>query len=281
MRKRRRTMKKITRKVFALFVAVAMAFGLCACAATIPSADAVQAQAQKTGDEVVTYTIGIYNYLSDKSTDTVVENLRKQLEAIGEQNNIRFEVIYEFCNADPEVLDQVVAKYINDEVDLMIGIATPAVKSFEILTSGVNFPVIFAALSDPQGAGLVKPGVENADIMGVINYIDMNAAMNLFHDTTPNAEMIEKAVSDFVLSGTIEKFGNDFANLGISTANMTKSILVDGNNPANMPLISFENGNVTISPELGELLGVDSNEVGVALEPLFNMIGSFEFHIDM
>lgn len=271
-------MKKITKKVFALFLTAALATGLCACAATMPSAEQVQqvqAQAQKTGEEVATYTIGIYNYLSDKTIDTVVENIRKQLEAIGEANNVRFEVVYEYCNADPEVLDQVVAKYIEDEVDLMIGVATPVAKSFEIMTEGMNIPVIFAALSDPQGAGIVKPGIENAGIMGVLNYIDMNAAMELFRETTPRAGQIEDAVNSFVLSGTIQNFGNDFVNLGIATANMTKSILIDGNNPANMPVITIENGNLTISPELGEMLGVDSKELGIALEPIMQQISAY------
>ena len=42
-------MKKITKKVFALFLTAALATGLCACAATMPSAEQVQqvqAQAQ-------------------------------------------------------------------------------------------------------------------------------------------------------------------------------------------------------------------------------------------
>ncbi|MBR6159675.1 MAG: hypothetical protein IKQ40_05175, partial [Lachnospiraceae bacterium] len=198
------------------------------------------------------------------------------LEAIGEENNVHFEVIYEMCNADPEVLDEVVAKYVNDEVDLMIGIATPVAKTFEIMTAQLDIPVLFAALSDPQGSGLVKPGVENADIIGALNYIDMNAAMELFRKTTPNAEGIEQAVNSFVLSGAIEQYGNDLANLGIATANMAKSILVDGNNPANLPLISIGEGVVTISPELGEILGVDSKEIGVALQPLVAQIGPFE-----
>ncbi len=257
-------MGKTIKKTLALFLTTALITGLCGCAAAVPTVNEVQKQAQQTGEEIVTYTIGIYNYFGDNSLDSIVESLRKQLESIGEQYNVNFEVVYEYCNADPEVLDQVVAKYITDEVDLMIGIATPVAKSFEIMAESVNTPVIFAALSNPEGSGLVKEGAADTDIISVLNYIDYNAVIDLVNDTTP-----------FVLTGTIEDYQNDLTALGIGAANMAKSILIDGNNPANIPIISISEGTITISPELSELIGVDKEDLEAALEPIIARLSGF------
>ncbi len=254
----------IIRRILASVLTLTLICGLCGCAATAPTVKEVQDQAQKTGEEIATYTIGVYNYFGDKSLDVVVENFRKQLEDIGEKNNVNFEVVYEYCDADPEVLDQVVAKYISDEVDLVVGVATPVAESFRILAEGINTPVIFAALSDPEGAGLVEEGAADANIIGVLDYIDLNAVLDLINNNTP-----------FVLKGSIEDYQTDFANLGIEAANMAKSILIDGNNPANIPVVSITDGNISISPELADLIGIDSKELEAALEPLVEKISSY------
>lgn len=268
-------MKKIMKKAAAVFLTAALATGLCACAGTVtvPSVGDVGTQAQKTGEEITTYTIGIYNYLNDKTVDTVVENIRKQLEALGEENNVHFDVIYEYCDADPEVLDQVVAGYVNKQVDLVIGVATPAAKTVEILTRGMNIPVIFAALSDPEGAGLVRSGISDADVTGALDYVDTNAVLNLIFTNTP-AETIDSVT--LAVNGAFENYGADYANLGIEAANMAKSILVDGNNPANVPVLSLENGTVDVSEQFCELFGFSRDEVKGAFESLIEGIGNFQ-----
>ena len=56
---------------------------------------------------------------------------------------------------------------------------------------------------------------------------------------------------------------------------MAKSILIDGNNPANIPVVSITDGNISISPELADLIGIDSKELEAALEPLVEKISSY------
>lgn len=54
------------------------------------------------------------------------------------------------------MLNQIIANFMADKVDLMIGVATPVAVAMQAATEGTDIPVVFAAVSDPVGAGLVE-----------------------------------------------------------------------------------------------------------------------------
>ena len=129
--------------------------------------------------EDATYTVGICNYVDDASLNQIVENIQATLSAIGEEKGVTFDVKYDNCNADANVMNQIVANFIADEVDLMVGVATPVAMTMQALTEGTDTPVVFAAVTDPVGAGLVEsleaPG---ANITGTSDYLDTTAVLD-------------------------------------------------------------------------------------------------------
>ena len=131
-------------------------------------------------DDSVSYKIGICNYVDDASLNQIYENIVSRLEELGKQNGVEFVIKYDNPNADANVMSQIIANFIADEVDLMVGIATPVAMNMQAATEDNQIPVVFAAVSDPEGAGLVdsnaKPG---ANITGTSDYLDTNAMMNL------------------------------------------------------------------------------------------------------
>ena len=80
---------------------------------------------------------------------------------------------------------------IADDVDLMIGVATPVAMRMQALTEDNEIPVVFSAVSDPVGAELVesldKPG---ANVTGTSDYLDADAIMNLIFANDPDAKKI-------------------------------------------------------------------------------------------
>lgn len=174
-------MKKLT----SLLLALCLMFALCACGAE-ESAPAAAADPNAT-----VYTVGICNYVDDASLNQIVENIEAQLAAIGEENGVVFEISYDNCNADATVLEQIIANFIADEVDLMVGIATPVAMSMQAATEDTGIPVVFSAVSDPLSAELVEsleaPG---ANITGTSDYLDTNAIMELIFAADPNADCI-------------------------------------------------------------------------------------------
>lgn len=183
-------MKKtnIIRKVIAGVLAAVMCLALAACGseAAAPAADTSADSQAKT-----TYTIGLCNYVDDASLNQIVDNIQTRLAEIGEEKGVEFNVLYDNCNADASVMEQIISDYLADKVDLMIGVATPVAMRMQTATEDSQTPVVFSAVSDPVGAGLVEsleaPG---ANVTGTSDYLDTDAIMNLIFALDPDAETI-------------------------------------------------------------------------------------------
>ena len=203
-------MKKInlTKKMVATALSVAMMLSLVACgnsaapaeaapaeekAETVAEAEAPEAseETSEASADVVTYKVGICNYVDDASLNQIVDNIQAQLAKLGEENNVVFEISYDNCNADATVLNQIIANFQADQVDLMIGVATPVAMAMQAATEGTDTPVVFSAVSDPEGAGLVESNAApGANLTGTSDYLDTNAIMNLIFAQNPDAKKI-------------------------------------------------------------------------------------------
>ncbi|MCR5399075.1 MAG: ABC transporter substrate-binding protein [Lachnospiraceae bacterium] len=156
---------------------------------TNTDAAAADTTADTAEDSGKVYKVGLCNYVADASLDQICDNIQATLDKIGTENGVKFEVQYDNCNADSNVLNQIVANFIADDVDLMIGVATPVAMSMQ--AAGSDIPIVFSAVTDPVGAGLVNsleaPG---ANITGTSDYLDTNAVMNLIFAADPDVKKI-------------------------------------------------------------------------------------------
>ena len=212
------------KKIVSLFMATALAASLSACAAQAPAPAApaeakeevkeeAKEEAAEATDEAAeaaqSYKIGICNYVDDASLNQIVDNIEKQLAAIEEAKGVDFEIEYDNCNADSNVLGQIIANFIADDVDLMVGVATPVAMSMQAATEDNQIPVVFAAVSDPIGAGLVADmAAPGANITGTSDALDTNAIMNLIFAENP----------DIAKVGLLYDVGQDSSTAAIAAA---------------------------------------------------------------
>lgn len=197
------------RNVFAMITAAAMTLSLAACsgqstasstssassdssssAASESSASSEKSTASEESSGV-SYTIGICNYVDDASLNQIVENINARLAEIESEQGITINVKYDNCNADANVMNQIIANFAADNVDLMVGVATPVAMAMQSATEDSKTPVVFAAVSDPVGAGLVasleEPG---SNVTGSSDNLDTNSVMNLIFAQNPDAKKI-------------------------------------------------------------------------------------------
>lgn len=170
------------KKIIAVISAIAIIFTFAACA-------------NKTDDsnksDLKTYKIGICNYVDDASLNQIVENIENQLKTAGEQYNVNFDVTVQNCNTDASVMNQIISNYISTPVDLMIGVATPVAVAMQAATEDNQIPVVFAAVSDPVGAGLVADdNAPGANVTGTSDYLNTDAIMDLIFANKPDTENI-------------------------------------------------------------------------------------------
>ena len=161
-------------------------------AASAPAAEEeAPAASSETDASGASYTIGICNYVDDASLNQIVENINARLAEIESEQGITINVKYDNCNADANVMNQIIANFAADNVDLMVGVATPVAMAMQSATEDSKTPVVFAAVSDPVGAGLVasleEPG---SNVTGSSDNLDTNSVMNLIFAQNPDAKKI-------------------------------------------------------------------------------------------
>ncbi|MCR5156133.1 MAG: ABC transporter substrate-binding protein [Butyrivibrio sp.] len=157
-------------------------------AASTGSAPAGDDQANAGGKE---YTIGICNYVDDASLNQIVDNIESELDSIAAKEGVKFNVKYDNCNADANVLNQIVANFQADKVDLMIGVATPVAMAMQGATDGQNIPVVFSAVSDPVATGLVASlDAPGSNITGTSDMLNTEAIMNMILAADPDIKKV-------------------------------------------------------------------------------------------
>lgn len=165
------------KKLISLVLALVFVFFLASCAAE--------------GDGGKTYKIGICNYVDDASLNQIVSNIEARLKELGDEAGVTFKVDYDNCNADANVMTQIIADFQAKGVDIMVGVATPVAMTMQTATEDSETPVVFAAVSDPVSAGLVEsleaPG---ANITGTSDYLDTAAILDLIFANDPDATKI-------------------------------------------------------------------------------------------
>ena len=353
--------KVMKKKLLSMVLAMTMVISLTACgsaaetstdtsAQTEESAEAAESATEEAATEASTeYVVGICNYVDDASLNQICDNIQNRLNEIGTEKGVKFTVNYDNCMADANVMEQIISDFIAEEVDLMVGVATPVAMAMQADTEDNQIPVIFSAVSDPLATGVVEsleaPG---ANVTGTSDFLDTTAVMNLIFAANPEADKIgllydlgqdasTTAIADakayldakgieyvertgttvdevslaadaliadevdaiftpsdntimqaeltiyekladagiphytgadsFALNGAFLGYGVDYANLGVETANMIAEVLLEGKEPATLPVKTFDNGTATVNTEVCEKLGFDYNTISETFAP--------------
>lgn len=192
-------MKKVISLAIAMMMVLAMFAGCgnSAPAATeAPAAAApvqTEAPAAPAEDDVaeVTFKVGLCNFVKDASLDQIVENVEAQLEAIGAEKGVKFEVLEDNCMADAATMEQIISNFIAEKVDLMIGVATPVAMRMQAMTEDNQIPVVFSAVSDPIATGLVESlDAPGANVTGTSDFLNTNALLDLIFAANPETAKV-------------------------------------------------------------------------------------------
>lgn len=170
-------MKKFVSLILCIILTV---LAVCSCTVTAEP---------KNSDAEKTFKVGICNFVDDASLNQIIENIQARLAEIGDEKNVKFDISVENCNMDSSLLQQIISEFTADEVDLMVGVATPVAMAMQ--SAVTDTPVVFAAVSDPVGAELVDsleaPG---ANITGTSDYLDTNSIFGLILAQNPDIKKV-------------------------------------------------------------------------------------------
>ena len=95
----------------------------------------------------------------------------------------------------------------------------------------------------------------------------MTAELSIY-ETLKDAKIPHFTGADsFALNGAFLGYGVDYANLGRETGSMVADILINGKNPAEVPVLTFDNGTATVNNEILEALGLTFEQVEELFAP--------------
>ena len=128
----------------------------------------------------------------------------------------------------------------------------------EYTGTNVSEVIMAAQAAASDGVDAVFTPTDNTIMTAELSIYETLAEAGIPHYT---------GADSFALNGAFLGYGVDYANLGVETANMIARILLDGADPAETPVMMFDNGTATINTETCEAIGFDLDAVSEAFAP--------------
>lgn len=133
-------------------------------------------------------TVAIATLMSHPSLDAIQENMKKELANQGyvEGRNIRY--LVRNANGQVQLAANIATELASQKIDIIVPITTPMAQA---VAKAVHVPIVFAAVTDPVGAGVVKSldkGEEN--ITGTSDAWPYEEQLKLIRQISPNAKRL-------------------------------------------------------------------------------------------
>lgn len=164
------------RTLAAAMTAAALALTGCASGSEDTAAD--------TSASAEAYTIGISQIVSHPALDAAVEGFQQGIADKG-LSNVTFDV--QNAQGDIATAASIAQKFADDDLDLILGVATPT--SQAVVKAVTDTPIVFTAVTDPVGAGLVDDAAApGANVTGVSDMLPMGPTLELIKRVVPDLE---------------------------------------------------------------------------------------------
>jgi putative tryptophan/tyrosine transport system substrate-binding protein len=115
--------------------------------------------------------------------------IRDALKAAGYEDGKNLEFVYENAKGDSDEATQIARRFAQSKPDVIVPISTPS--ALAVVRATIGTPVVFAAVTDPLGAKLVRDMHEPGGIVtGVSDLSPVRTHINLIEAITPGARTI-------------------------------------------------------------------------------------------
>ena len=133
--------------------------------------------------------IGVIQFTQFPVIDSIKKAVIQRMKQLGYIDGVNSEFEYRSADGDFEAANAIVDSFIENKKDIIIAISTPA--AMAAAKASDKIPVVFAAVSDPVGAGLVDSLDETGrNITGTSDPIRIHENFDLAFSLTPNIRRI-------------------------------------------------------------------------------------------
>ena len=134
-------------------------------------------------------TVGILQLLSHPALDAIHKGIIHGLAEEGYHVGKNVKIDFQNAENDQSNLKTMSARFVNEDADAMIGIATPAAQALANASS--TTPVVLGAITDPKGAHLVKSNVHPGNnVTGVSDQAPLASQLKLIQKIMPDMKTL-------------------------------------------------------------------------------------------
>ena len=133
--------------------------------------------------------IGITKIVEHPALDAVEQGVIDALSAAGYERDVDVEYLLSSAQGDFATAISIAQSFQAQNVDLVVAIATPSAQAALEVYRGTGIPIIYAAVTDPVGAGLVLSATDpsgNENVTGVSDMIPVAAQLALLRQVSPD-----------------------------------------------------------------------------------------------
>jgi len=102
------------------------------------------------------YKIGISQLVTHPALDATREGIIDGLAEEGYVEGDNLEIDYQNSELDMSLVATIAQQFVSEEVDLIVSIATPNSLAAASAAEGTDIPVVFSAITNPVGEGMVS-----------------------------------------------------------------------------------------------------------------------------
>ncbi len=137
-------------------------------------------------------TIGISQVVTHPALDATRQGVIDALADNGYKEGDNLVVDYQNSEGDPSLFASIAQQFVTNEVDLIVSIATPNSQAAIAAAEGTDIPVVFTAVTDPVGSGLVSNWESHPkeNVTGVSDMIVVSDDVELIKEILPNIKKL-------------------------------------------------------------------------------------------
>lgn len=133
--------------------------------------------------------IGVIQLAEHPALDSAYEGFVEGLKEAGYEDGVNITIDYQNAQGEQANCQTIAEKFVNDKMDLVLAIATPAAQAMASKTTEI--PILVTAVTDPASSGLVESNdAPGGNVSGTSDLTPVREQIDLLHKLLPEAKTV-------------------------------------------------------------------------------------------
>jgi putative ABC transport system substrate-binding protein len=134
-------------------------------------------------------TVAVTAIVEHPALDAARRGIKDELAAAGYEEGHNLDFLFESAGGSPTAAAQIARRFVLEAPDVIVAISTPSAQA--VVSATREIPVVFTAVTDPVGAGLVpNPERPGGNVTGISDRSPIGPQLDLIREIAPGARRL-------------------------------------------------------------------------------------------